>query len=208
MLNIDKGIIFYFTGKESNLVALDKNNFKSFKWKILQEEMKFCNTKFDDRNDQYTIQFRVLTKKTTIDLRTDTNKYLRRHDIWMQSTKINYHLNNNLGFLYGMKEGIQNKEHYQEIINNGIDTFLEFAEISQLLQKELNKLDPKYKTYESFHVQLQYQEYIRIQGMKADSIVIQGRSLHYNLLQYVLDNIRDVINKPYKFILKSQLNKT
>ena len=44
--------------------------------------------------------------------------------------------------------------------------------------------------------------------MKADTIVVQGRSLHYNLLQYVLDNIRDTIKEPYKFILKSQLNKT
>ena len=64
--------------------------------------MKFWNTKFDDSKDQYTMYFRVLTKKkTTLELRQGVHKYLHNNQvwIWMQSTEINYNLNNNLGFV-------------------------------------------------------------------------------------------------------------
>ena len=218
LIQIDPGIVFFATGniaKKSNFNAFDRLNFESFKWNNKEDEIEFWNTKFDDIKDDYTMSFRVLTKKTTLELRERTFSYLKKHKAFMKSTEIDHSLNNNLGFMYGMIKGIHDKDHYEKAINNQIDKIMVDVLCGQppegfspALLEKLKSIGDKYKKTESFHVKLLYMEYpARNNKVKADTIVIQGKSLHYNILQYILERIPDVCQPSNKIILKTHLNR-
>ena len=104
----------------------------------------------------------------------------------MKSTEIDHALNNNLGFMYGMIKGVHDKDHYKGTINPQIDAMMENvlndhppAGFSPALLEKLDSIGDKYKTPASFHVKLSYMEYPgRDNRVKADTIVIQGKSLH------------------------------